>query len=137
MTPEQLGFGMVLPIEEGGIDYNHPGCPPDVWRKARDAYLAKCAAMAQVPFLGTNSPEPAGTPRDPPASLKNRMDECGLSVLDATTVITLLLTIFNDDTAAAGRWLGQYCGPLWAKPIDALKAGQVERVVKFLRQAAP
>jgi hypothetical protein len=87
-----------------------------------------------VPFLGQTSPDPVAPI---PYGFNSHLDACGLSANDVAVVTGLLLTVFNDDHAAAKKWLGERCGPLWGKPIDVLKEGGVERVLAFLRQAAP
>jgi hypothetical protein len=118
-----------------------------------DAEKAPFLAVA-AEMMGLPDPLAAGTPWTPgmppavggvapipmapiPYGVSSHLDACGLSANDVAVVTGLLLTVFNDDHAAAKKWLGERCGPLWGKPIDVLKEGGVERVLAFLRQAAP
>ena len=81
-------------------------------------------------------------PKSDPAcalGLSDTLDDTGLDSTQTAVLIKLLLTIFNDDHAAAAKWLGQYCeaGEVRGKPLEVLKAGHVERVMRFLRSAVP
>jgi hypothetical protein len=42
--PHKLGFGLHIPVEEGGINWNHPDIPKDVWRVGYARFLKRLAA---------------------------------------------------------------------------------------------